>query len=348
MQRERAELRRRNPEATVLRQAFREGWPAVASAAEAQGGLPRRVREEVRRYLGCGVLRHGFTAARCGGCGEVVLIAFSCKSRGWCPSCAAKRAHEASAHLLEVLPEVGYRQWTLSLPRALNFLVVKEVKLLRRVERELVRAVGRWQRRRARGLGATGKLVTGAVAFVQLFNGVLALQPHLHLLVPEGVFEGGDFFAVPPPTAEEVESVLKRMLSRLAPAFEGLTAPAPEDGLEALRREGAQLRLCLEEKPPARPSGRRLAVGMGFSLHADTHVHAHDREGLAHLARYGARGPIAESRLSRREDGQYVYRTKRGSALVLTAEELLRNIGLWEDWPPQPAAQSPPQLELAV
>jgi len=157
----------------VLRQAFREGWPAVAAAAEAQGGLPRRVREEVRRYLECGVLRHGFTAARCGACGEVVLIAFWCKSRGWCPSCAAKRAHKASAHLLEVLPEVGYRQWTLSLPRALNFLVVKEVKLLRRVERELVRAIGRWQRRRARMLGARGKLVT------------------------EGVFEGSDFFAVP-------------------------------------------------------------------------------------------------------------------------------------------------------
>ncbi len=36
---------------------------------------------------------------------------------------------------------------------------------------------------------------------------------------------------------------------------------------------------------------------------------------------YGARGPLAESRLKRREDGRYEYESKRGAVLVLSAEK---------------------------
>ena len=59
----------------------------------------------------------------------------------------------------------------------------------------------------------------------------------------------------------------------------------------------------------------------GFRLHADTAVHANDRQGLERLCRYGSRGPLAEQRLSPRDDGRYEYRTKRGATLVLTAAQ---------------------------
>ena len=95
------EYERRRPEQSVLHRAVREGWPSVAEAIR----LPPRVHEEVRRYLCCGLLRHGFTVARCDDCRESVLIAFSCKTRGWCPSCGARRAHETALHLDEVLPK---------------------------------------------------------------------------------------------------------------------------------------------------------------------------------------------------------------------------------------------------
>jgi hypothetical protein len=42
----------------------------------------------------------------------------------------------------------------------------------------------------------------------------------------------------------------------------------------------------------------------GFSLHARVHLHANDREGLAHLCGYGARPPLAQHRLSRLPDGR--------------------------------------------
>ena len=66
------------------------------------------------------------------------------------------------------------------------------------MEKELVRSIFRWQRRRANGWGAAGKLEGGGVSFVQLFDGHLETQPHLHVLVPEGFFGGGTLVKLPP------------------------------------------------------------------------------------------------------------------------------------------------------
>jgi len=43
---------------------------------------------------------------------------------------------------------------------------------------------------------------------------------------------------------------------------------------------------------------RRAAYLQGFSFHAAVHLHANDREGLAHLCGYGARPPFSQERLS--------------------------------------------------
>ncbi len=61
-------------------------------------------------------------------------------------------------------------------------------------------------------------------------------------------------------------------------------------------------------------------------MHADTAVHGHDRQGLERLCRYGARGPVAEARLRRLEDGRYEYSPKKGSTFTLTAEALVRRL----------------------
>ncbi len=59
------------------------------------------------------------SCVRCGGCGDELLVAFSCKGRGFCPSCTTRRMHDTAARLVDgVLPRVPVRQWVLSLPRA--------------------------------------------------------------------------------------------------------------------------------------------------------------------------------------------------------------------------------------
>lgn len=324
------EYRPRRPEATALHQAVREGFPAVLEEASSHGGLPRWLVAEVHRYLRCGVLRHGFVHVQCTSCKESLLVAFSCKGRGLCPSCGARRMEETAASCDAVLPEVAYRQWTLSLPWALRWPVVKAPQLLKQVERRLVRAVWRGQRQSARQLGHTGPAFGGAVAFRQYFGSALQLTPHLHVLVPEGLWDakGGEagFVPLPPPTDEDVEAILRRVLLQLGKDFEGLQLGFGQDALEGLRWDAVQQRLALGPPGEPRPRGRRVAVLEGFSLHAGTAVHAHDRAGLLRLCRYGSRGPLAQERLSRTEDGRYAYRSKKGPVLVWTAAQLVKRL----------------------
>ena len=69
--------------------------------------MPAFVHEEFERYLRCGRLEEGFLRVVCSGCRHEHLVAFSCKCRGFCPSCGARRMVETAAGLVEhVLPHV--------------------------------------------------------------------------------------------------------------------------------------------------------------------------------------------------------------------------------------------------
>jgi len=75
------------------------------------------VQREFTEYLKCGRFGMAFLRVRCGDCHAEKLVAFSCKRRGFCPSCGARRMVESAALLIdEVLPAVPMRQWVLSVP----------------------------------------------------------------------------------------------------------------------------------------------------------------------------------------------------------------------------------------
>jgi hypothetical protein len=89
-----------------------------AAAEGAEGArLPAFIEQEFRDFLTCGVLAHGFARLRCGECAFERLVPFSCKGRGFCPSCGGRRMTESAAHRVEhLLPRVPVRQSVLSLP----------------------------------------------------------------------------------------------------------------------------------------------------------------------------------------------------------------------------------------
>jgi len=94
------------------------------AAAEAGGGvgLPQFVEREFREFLLCGVFEAGVARFQCEGCGREHLVPFSCKGRGWCPSCGGRRMTERAAHLVDaVLPWVPVRQWVLTVPYRLRY-----------------------------------------------------------------------------------------------------------------------------------------------------------------------------------------------------------------------------------
>ena len=118
---------------TVIRQLL-ETFLAEASGRTVGAGLPKFVEQEFREFLTCGVLAHGFARVRCDTCAFERLVPFSCKGRGFCPSCSGRRMTERAAHLVtEVLPRVPVRQWVLSLPYRLRYVLAWNHELCRAV-----------------------------------------------------------------------------------------------------------------------------------------------------------------------------------------------------------------------
>ena len=150
--------------------------------------MPRYVRDELRGYLRCGVFAHGFVRARCDACQHELLVAFSCKGRGVCPSCAGRRMNEVAAHLVDrVLPALPVRQWVLSLPYELRQLPAFDAAALVAFVRAFAKAI---ERRYVTWAVGTGLADTrfGAVTFVQRFGSSLNLNVHLHVIVLDGGF----------------------------------------------------------------------------------------------------------------------------------------------------------------
>jgi hypothetical protein len=87
----------------------------LAQAQLEHDRVPAFVERELRDFLRCGILAHGFVRVHCDGCGHDRLVAFSCKGRGFCPSCGGKRMTRFAAHAIDrVLPVAPVRQWVLT------------------------------------------------------------------------------------------------------------------------------------------------------------------------------------------------------------------------------------------
>ena len=123
---------RHRPETTLLYQVVQEYWPEFQAELANHGKyLPTYVTKEFDEYLKCGRLEHGFLRVRCESCQDEKLVAFSCKKRGFCPSCGARRMADSAALLVdEVLPHQPMRQWVLSVPFPLRFLFASNPKAM--------------------------------------------------------------------------------------------------------------------------------------------------------------------------------------------------------------------------
>jgi hypothetical protein len=181
-----AEYRPRRPDREVLHQLVRDHLETFLDRAVVRRGgdrLPAFVEREFREFLTCGSFGAGFARFRCRTCGLERLVAFSCKGRGLCPSCGGRRMTERAAHLVDrVFPSVPVRQWVLTLPPRLRYLLAWDHGLCRAVVAVYLRALGGWLRARARRRGVDGGRF-GAVAVVQRFGSALNLNVQRPALV---------------------------------------------------------------------------------------------------------------------------------------------------------------------
>jgi hypothetical protein len=299
-----------------------------AAAQPADGHrVPTFVEQEFRDFLTCGVLAHGFARLRCGDCAFERLVPFSCKGRGFCPSCGGRRMNESAARLVDgILPHVPVRQWVLSLPHRLRYLLAWDHDLCRSMLAVYTRALLSFQRRRARRRGLRDGH-SGCVTVIQRFGGGLNLNVHFHTLVFDGVFTEGEggalrFRPLPPPTDEEVGAVLATIYVRVSrllrrrgfdstaadlsrpdqiaeesPMLAGIISASIQGRIALGPRAGRRVWRVGEEPdaPWVLSSHPRHAHIAGFDLHANVAVPAADRARLEQLCRYLLDRPLVRA-----------------------------------------------------
>ena len=160
---------RHSPEKTILYQVIQENFDSFVREAQRKTDnlpFPMHVYQEVEEYLKCGILAYGFTRISCESCRKEKLVAYSCKRRGFCPSCGGRRMNEVAHHLVDsVLPHVPVRQWVLSLPFSVRYLLSYNPALVTKVLSVFLRVISNWYEKSARKNGVIGK--TGIITFVQ-------------------------------------------------------------------------------------------------------------------------------------------------------------------------------------
>jgi hypothetical protein len=321
---------RRRPEETLLYQLVEKHWPVFREKADESGGLPRFVVRDFEEYLRCGLLEHGCVELACRRCGHPMLVAFSCKRRGFCPSCLGRRMSDLAAHLVDdVLPEVPIRQWVCSLLWSLPYVLAYDRTLCAEVLDAFLGALTRSLRRRAKrelGLRSVEDARAGAITFVQRCDGSLRINPHFHSLALDGVYvrrEDGAlvFHPLSEPSAEEVAQVaawthatIARVLERHGRSLEGASdAPDPmadeQPVLASCYGASAADVQLLGASPGEKTSklvhpgrvvpspAQALAEVGGVNVHAKVVVDGRDRKRLERLCRYVARPPLAQERL---------------------------------------------------
>jgi hypothetical protein len=351
--------RPRRPTETVLYGIVRQHLESFLAYTREHydGVLPRYVEDELRDYLKCGVFSEGFVRARCDACGHDLLVAFTCKSRTTCPSCAGRRmANTAAAIVDRVLPDVPVRQYVLSLPFELRKLAAFKADVLTALGRIFVETIFASYRARARRDGVVGAQC-GAINLVQRFGSSLNLNVHFHVVVLDGVFSrepGGAlaFHTAPPSTRDELDQVVRRVQKR-AHAWLRRHGHLDERPIEARSNEapvqtaldacasiamarGQMARFRNEDAPendhrgvPGTTSG--AVEKDGFNLHAGVRIEAGDDAGRERLVRYAARPAFSLERLRRLPGGRVSYRLKhvgrgRGKHRVMTPMEFLARL----------------------
>ena len=314
----------------------------IARLAAQDRSLPDYVREEFEEYLRCGVLDHGFLRVVCEQCHAERLVAFSCKKRGFCPSCGARRMAESARHLVEdVFGPRPVRQWVLSFPYPLRFLFASKPEAIGPVLAIVHRVIAGWLADQT-GI-ERASVQSGAVTLIQRFGGALNLNIHFHMLWLDGVYEESVEHPPRKPRLHRARAPTSAQLTQLAGTIahrvcrhlarkgwlEGEDESAflsdsagSDDGLDALRMSSVTYRIAtgaqagrkvvtLQTLPgdASAPEGGAGQVG-GFSLHAGVAAEAHESQKLERLCRYIARPAISEKRLSLSPQGRVRYQLK--------------------------------------
>ncbi|MGB5707046.1 MAG: IS91 family transposase [Arenicellales bacterium] len=331
---------RHRPEQSLLYQTVERYYPDFLEQLAGQGkSIPRYVQREFEDYLKCGRLEHGFLRVRCEDCHSERLVAFSCKRRGFCPSCGARRMVESAALLIDdVLPRLPMRQWVLSVPFQLRYLFASQPQAMGKVLGIVYRAIETHLIHQAGQTRNTAR--TGAVTLIQRFGSALNLNIHFHMLFLDGVCIADHqplvFRRTKVPAPEVLDRLIQTISHRIGRYLErtGLLVrdvensylqldAVDESAMDDLLGHSITYRIAFGPQAgrkaftlqtvPAREeesNNPRLAKVNGFSLHAGVAAQAHQRSKLERLCRYISRPAVSTERMALTNQGNIRYTLK--------------------------------------
>ncbi len=243
------------------------------------GVLRAEVLATFDEYLNCGIMCHGAARVYCDGCKHTYLVAFSCKKRGVCPSCAAKRAVMFGEHLYEeVLEDVPHRHIVFTIP--------KRLRVYFRYDRRLNDILFKSAWRSISAVLSEGNSEPGVILTYQSAGEALNVHPHLHGLLSDGLFQ-------PDGTFKRFEQInLKQVTEEFS-----------NEVLSGLRGKDLITDAEVTQILSQEHTGFSVWVGEAFQ----------DEGSEKFVARYVDRGPISLEKLSLQDD-IVTYTTKDGVA----------------------------------
>lgn len=346
---------RREPEKTLLYQIFQnhlypffEDFENSLSENDRKP-FPSYVKKEMEAFLKCGVLAYGAARLYCNTCSHSTTVALSCKLRGFCPSCGGKRQALTTTHLLDhVLPKAPYRQWVISFPYSLRYLLAYNTEIINLVLDIYIKVISTWIRKQARKKGIRFSQ-TGAITLIQKSGSFLSTNTHFHTLFLEGVYHEDSktkkllFTKISPPSNDDIKVILhkiqKRTISSLlkfgiieeAEPYQISVTDSQLDQNSALaqclaasiryriaggKNKGQRLRLIGANSPSEvqlSDTEAKCAQSNGFSIHANTFISKRNPHKLMKICTYITRPPFSHERLISAQDGtdQVIYEIKR-------------------------------------
>ena len=332
--------RARNPRKSPLWQCahrhydeFEQSYP---EKYQPRYGLLRSIIPEVvHKFLDCGDLARGFARIRCDHCEHEYLLAFSCKSRWFCPSCHQKNVQTTARFVLDhVLAPVPHRHYVLAIPRMLRPYFQRHRWLLKRLCALAHESVAEYLRTALN----CPRGVPGIIMTLHTFGEYLDFHPHIHALVADGLFvrpsdHPGSSQAQEPQTLNPQPSLVAPKSDEGGTLNFHLLPDSPLKPLEELFRAKV-IHLLVAEKllPPERVQVLYSWKHSGFNLHAGERVPPEAKADLEDLAQYILRNPFSVEKMTLESPGDIViYRSRLNAKInrnfeVFTATDFLAAI----------------------
>jgi len=150
------------------------------------GKYERRIRpivlKEIDKFRRCGQKEAGFTLFACPVCGEMKIVPHTCKGR-FCTSCSTGYTQEWSRETSKRMYRVPHRHIMFTVDERLWEIFSRHRELLKDLMDLAVKILLDW-------LKKSGKVKSGAMVGIHTFGARMNFNPHVHVLVTEGGFDG--------------------------------------------------------------------------------------------------------------------------------------------------------------